>query len=222
MNIPIVTLDKIYVKPDEKNIFFLDCTRVSGSNKIISRKKESLNMQIIRVSNSLNGNEIILADDVVFSGNVLKNIINRFSIRGITVVGIISSICSSEAYEYFNRNLKYGLRTKFIMSEDVIDQICERDFYFGVAGSGIMINSEEGLCKAPYFKPYGDSCERASIPKEYENYFSTGCLERSLYLWDDVDNTRGSSTKISELPERIINTKSEDEVVKTLRRELRR
>ena len=58
------------------------------------------------------------------------------------------------------------------MSDDVIDQICERDFYFGIAGSGIMINTNNGLYKAPYFKPYGNPYERASIPVESEQYFS--------------------------------------------------
>ena len=108
------------------------------------------------------------------------------------------------------------------MLEDVIDQICERDFYFGVAGSGIMISTGDGMYKAPYFKPYGNPYERASIPLEYVDFFSRGCLERSLYLWEDMDNIRDSKTKILELPERIINTKENDEVVKTLKKEIKR
>ena len=108
------------------------------------------------------------------------------------------------------------------MSNDVIDQICERDFYFGIAGSGIMIRTDNGLYKAPYFKPYGNPNERASIPKEYENYFSKGCLERSIYLWEQIDLLRKENTKIKELPEKIINTKEDEEVVKTLKKELKR
>ena len=222
VNIPIVTLDKIYLDPDEQYIFFLDCTRVNGTNEIISRKSESLDSQIKRITEVLPSKEIILADDVVFSGSVLRSIIKRFSDYGIKVVGIISSICSYEGYEYFNKSLKYGIKTKVLMLEDVIDQICERDFYFGVAGSGIMISTGDGMYKAPYFKPYGNPYERASIPLEYVDFFSRGCLERSLYLWEDMDNIRDSKTKILELPERIINTKENDEVVKTLKKEIKR
>lgn len=222
VNIPIVTLDKIYLEPDEQYIFFLDCTRVNGTNEIISRKSESLDSQIKRITEVLPSKEIILADDVVFSGSVLRSIIKRFSDYGIKVVGIISSICSYEGYEYFNKSLKYGIKTKVLMLEDVIDQICERDFYFGVAGSGIMISTGDGMYKAPYFKPYGNPYERASIPLEYVDFFSRGCLERSLYLWEDMDNIRDSKTKILELPERIINTKENDEVVKTLKKEIKR
>ena len=222
VNIPIVTLDKIYLDPDEQYIFFLDCTRVNGTNEIVSRKSESLDSQIKRITEVLPSKEIILADDVVFSGSVLRSIIKRFRDYGIKVVGIISSICSYEGYEYFNKSLKYGIKTKVLMLEDVIDQICERDFYFGVAGSGIMISTGDGMYKAPYFKPYGNPYERASIPLEYVDFFSRGCLERSLYLWEDMDNIRDSKTKILELPERIINTKENDEVVKTLKKEIKR
>lgn len=222
VNIPIVTLDKIYLDPDEQYIFFLDCTRVNGTNEIVSRKSESLDSQIKRITKVLPSKEIILADDVVFSGSVLRSIIKRFRDYGIKVVGIISSICSYEGYEYFNKSLKYGIKTKVLMLEDVIDQICERDFYFGVAGSGIMISTGDGMYKAPYFKPYGNPYERASIPLEYVDFFSRGCLERSLYLWEDMDNIRDSKTKILELPERIINTKENDEVVKTLKKEIKR
>ena len=222
VNIPIVTLDKIYIKPDEKEIYFLDCTRIDGTNKIVSRKGENLNNQILRLSKQINSKKIILADDVVFSGNVLKNIIKRFNLLGIEVIEIISSICTKEAYDYFNSNIKYGIKTNYIMTEDVIDQICERDFYFGIAGSGIMINTKEGLYKSPYFKPYGNPYERASIPMEYEKYFSMGCLERSIYLWEEIDKLRKIKTKILELPEKIINTSENEEVIKTLKKELKK
>lgn len=221
MNIPIVTLDKIYIKPDQKNIYFLDCTRINNSNEIVPRKKERLDIQIKTLSNLLN-KEIILADDVVFSGNVLKNIINRFNAFGIKVVGIISSICTNESYLYFNKNLKYGIKANYILEDDVIDQICERDFYFGIAGSGIIIKSENGYYKAPYFKPYGNPYERASIPKEYENDFSIGCLNRSIYLWEEIEKLKKSKVLINELPEKIINTESEKEVIKTLKKEMKK
>ena len=222
MNIPIISLDKIFIKPDEKDIFFLDCTRINGTNKLISRRKETIEKQILRISKELNNNEIILADDVVYSGNVLKIIINMLNKQNIKVVRVIASISSNESYYYFNNNLKYGIESNYIMSDEVIDQICERDFYFGIAGSGIMIDTNNGLYKAPYFKPYGNPNKRASIPKEYEICFSKNCLERSTYLWEEIDKMKEKSTKISELPEKIINTNENEEVVKTLKKEIKR
>lgn len=222
MNIPIVSLDKIYIRPDEENIYFLDCTRVDGSGEVISRSDEALDDQINRLVKTINSKEIILADDVVFSGSVLRNIINRFNKLGVSVVGVISSICMVDAYQYFNENLKFGLRTNYILGEDVIDQICERDFYFGIAGSGIMVETDKGLYKAPYFRPYGNPVERASIPKESEDVFSKGCLRRSLYLWEEIERLKEVKVFMRDLPERIVNTDENDEVVKTLRMELKR
>ena len=221
-SIPIVTLDKIYINPDNKNIYFLDCTRINGKNQLVARNSESLKLQMIRLSKELKNKEILLADDVVFSGEVLKNIIEKFKVLGIQVVGVIAAICSNDAYIYFNDNLKYGIKTNYRMLNDVIDQICERDFYFGIAGSGILISTEKGLYKAPYFKPYGNPCERASIPIEYESYFSKACLERSIYLWEEIDKLKKLRTKIKELPEIIINTNKEEEVVKTLKKEVKK
>ena len=220
VNIPIVTLDKIFINVDDKDIFFIDCTRINRTNEITSRRGEQLDKQIERLSKVFDKKEIILADDVIFSGSVLKNIISRFNSYGVNVVGVIASITSRDAYSYFNSNLKYGVRANYIMDDSVIDQVCERDFYFGIAGSGIMINTDRGLLKAPYFLPYGNPNERASIPVDDMKEFSYKCLDRSKYLWEEIDKLKQIKTKISELPERIINTNSEDEVVKTLKKEM--
>ena len=107
------------------------------------------------------------------------------------------------------------------MDDSVIDQVCERDFYFGIAGSGIMIDAGNGLYKASYFLPYGNPNERASIPVENMKEFSYKCLERSISLWDEVDELKNLKTLISELLEKIININGSDEVVKTLKKEMK-
>lgn len=220
VDIPIVSLDKIYIDTNEDDICFLDCTRVSGSMELISRGKERLADQVIRIGNSISGKEIILADDVVFSGEALRKIIKMFECLGIKTVGVISSICCRDAYDYFSNNLRYGVLCNYLLENDVVDQICERDFYFGIVGSGIMVNDGNSLVKAPYFKPFGDPCGRASIPKEYELSFSKNCLIRSLNLWEDA--CRNNDLLIGDLPEKIVNTNASDSVIKVLRMEIDR
>ena len=39
--IPIVSLDKIYLNEDEENVIFLDCTRLNGSSKLVSRNNSN-------------------------------------------------------------------------------------------------------------------------------------------------------------------------------------
>ena len=218
MIIPIVSLDKIYIKPDEENIFYFDCTRIEGEDRITSRKQESIQEQVQRISKSVEGNKIILADDVVFSGSVLRKIIDYFMKEGIEVVGILASISTKDGYDYFNQNLEKGLKTNILLGEDVLDQICERDFYFGIAGSGILVKTDSGLVKAPYFEPFGNPNVRASIPLPDVKSFSKGCIERSIALWNEIDRLQGKKTCIGDLPEKIIGTNEDEEVVKVLKK----
>lgn len=221
-------MDKIYFKDYSNNNCFLDCTRIEGSRKLISRNNyneiNDVEIQIQEISNSLKAkgkNEIILVDDVVFSGEVLRNIIKQFDENNIIVIGIRASISTEESYKYFNENLEKGIKCGCLLGENVIDQICERDFYFGIAQSGISVyNDKREICKAPYFKPFGNPVVRASIPKEAENFFSNGCLMRSMYLWNLIENNTGKKVFIKDLPEKIINTDENERVLDILKKGL--
>lgn len=228
--IPIVSLDKIYLSIDNENILFLDCTRLDGSKELVSRNGlntfDSVAMQVKSISKYLldkGVRNIILADDVVFSGSVLKKVINLFNEQNIKVVGIRSAISTSSSYQLFNEVLPLGLKCGYLMSKQVIDQICERDFYFGIAGSGIStIGSNNTIYKAPYFIPYGDPVARASIPEKNKLDFSKNCLTRSIILWEEIERLSKREILINDLPEKITNTNEYDGVVKTLKKEWKR
>lgn len=223
--IPIVSLDKIYLNEDEENVIFLDCTRLNGSSKLVSRNNSndfsSVDEQVKKISEKLKVmglNQIILVDDVVFSGSVLSSVIELFKNNGISVIGIRSAVATTNSFKRFNNKLGLGLKCKYLLGEEVIDQICERDFYFGIPQSGISILEDGIIYKAPYFRPFGNPVERASIPKEYEDYFSKGCLKRSIWLWNEIERLSDKSFYISDLPEVIFNTSSDEKIVKVLKK----
>ena len=198
---------------------------MDNSSELVSRKqpndKYSVDNQINKLSElfrKMNLDQIILADDVVFSGSVLKTIINKFKANGIDVIGIRTCISTNESFTYFNQNLPLGLRCGYKMSDQVIDQICERDFYFGIAGSGISVVKNGEVFKAPYFKPYGNPVERSSIPTIEEQRFSLSCLRRSLELWQEIEILNKREILVKELPERIIDTNENDSVIQTLKK----
>ena len=170
---------------------------------------------------SINQKEIILADDVVFSGSVLRSIIQLFKENNIVVIGISTAIARKDSYDYFNSTLKLGINTNFLMEKDVIDQICERDFYFGIAGSGISVQTNTQVVKAPYFLPFGNQIERASIPQNAATYFSNSCITRSILLWQEIEKLSKRKIYIKDLPEQIQNTSPNDEVIKTLKKGLK-
>lgn len=204
---------------------FLDCTRLDGKKDLVSRRTpndlESVSRQIKEISSllkSIGESNIVLADDVVFSGSVLKTIIELFRLNNIEVVGISTCIAKEEAYNYFAYTLKEGIKTGYLMTEDVIDQICERDFYFGIAGSGISVLTNAEVVKAPYFLPFGNPIDRASIPKYYEEYFSKSCINRSIVLWKEIEILSKRKILIKDLPEKIQNTSPNEEVIKVLKK----
>ena len=107
------------------------------------------------------------------------------------------------------------------MEENVIDQICERDFYFGIAGSGISVLTGTTVVKAPYFIPFGNPVERASIPQNSATYFSNSCISRSITLWEEIEKLSKRKILIKDLPEQIQNTSPNDEVIKVLKKGLK-
>jgi len=228
--IPIVSLDKIYLSIDNKNIMFLDCTRLDGSKELVSRNRtytfNSVISQIKIISESLLNNgirDIILADDVVFSGSVLRTVTNLFNQYNVRVVGIRSAISTCSSYQLFNETLPLGIKCGYLISEQVIDQICERDFYFGIAGSGIsIVGNDNKIYKAPYFIPYGNPVARASIPEKNKITFSKNCLARSIILCEEIERLSKRKILIKDLPEIITNTNEFDGVVKTLKKEWER
>ena len=141
----------------------------------------------------------------------------------IDVIGIRSSISTNSSYETFNNELALGLKCGFLLEDGVIDQICERDFYFGIVQSGIsVVGSDNLIYKAPYFKPFGNPIERASIPEEFEKDFSIECIKRNITLWEEIEKLSGNTFYIKDLPEKIFNTEEDEEVVKTLKKGIRK
>ena len=205
---------------------FLDCTRLDGEKTIVSRINTNdlvnVDTQIKIISDKLNSigqKQIILADDVVFSGSVLRTVASKFNTNQIEVVGVRSCISTIDSYNYFNDILPLGLKCGYLLDKDVFDQICERDFYFGIAQSGILVRNFDGnLYKAPYFKPFGNPVERASVPDEYETVFSNGCIDRSLALWSEIEKLSNRKIFVSDLPEKINTVNEDNQVIKVLKR----
>lgn len=223
---PIVSLDRIYLSPKDNNILFLDCTRLDNSNELVSRINpndfKSVSKQIEYLSNYLLANnldEIIIADDVIFSGKVLQKLISLFAANKIKVIGARSAIATIEPFIYFNEILPLGLKCSYLLDKKVIDQICERDFYYGIAGSGISVLKNNQIYKSPYFLPFGNPVARASIPLEEQINFSKKCLEQNIYLWQEIESLSSKIIYNRDLPEKILNTKEDESVIKTLKKE---
>lgn len=222
---PIVSMDEIYVDCDNRQVFSLDCTRLTGSKELISRlnplDKNNVKKQVKKLADKFKRkdiNQVVLADDVVFSGSVIKQISDMFLEQDVFVVGVLTAISTEDAYIKYNKEMMLGLKCGYLMKKEVIDEICERDFYYGIAQSGMSKLVDGKIYKAPYFLPFGDPIERASVPEDKADYFSKSCIERSLVLLEEMQNRSKKTIYNYDLPEPILNTELEEEAVKTLRK----
>lgn len=215
-NTAVVSLDRVYFHGDPMTT--LDTTRMhdpislQASEVLGSRTTEPLSVQFDRVFRTLRSRNIIeveLLDDVVFSSGSISEVINRFGAGGFRVTKILSGITITKAKNAI-QSLFPNIEVASVLEYgEVIDEICERDFYLGIPLSGhtigkdgISLVPEEG---APYFFPCGDAHAWASIPKEHEQGWSSFCIRQSIKLWREVERLSGRVVHCHELPRKPRN-----------------
>lgn len=185
---PVVSLDRAYISPKQSNLIgFLDATRTVDSNLnntgLGSRALEiTLERQIGQLAAKQTGKVIALADDVIFEGKTMLQLVQKLRSKGVAVDAIYSGITIKEGKELLELN---GIRVdSLIVYDQVIDEICERDFVVGSPYSGRSVVNDKGITEgAPYLYPFGKPIEWASIPPEEAINFSLFALSQSLQLW---------------------------------------
>ncbi len=191
-SVPVVSLDRAYISPKQSNLIgFLDVTRTVDSNLnntgLGSRALEiTLERQIGQLATKQTGKVIALADDVIFEGRTMLQLVQKLRSKGVAVDAIYSGITIKEGKELLEQN---GIRVdSLIVYDQVIDEICERDFVVGSPYSGRSVVNGKGVVEgAPYLYPFGKPVEWASIPSEEAVSFSLFALYQSMQLWAKIE-----------------------------------
>lgn len=99
----------------------------------------------------------------------MKRIISLFSSAGIAIPLISTGIGIQDCINCLTSPNRSFLCLKTY--SEIIDEVCERDFYLGLPYSGrsLIGNNNIGF---PYFLPFGKLRDWASIPSEFQNDFS--------------------------------------------------
>jgi hypothetical protein len=136
----------------------------------------SIENQLDRVSSL--GDEVVLLDDVLFSGEMLSRLADNLEMRGVKIGVVATGIAIREGVDKLRaRGIEVIAAEIF---DNVDDEICERDFAV-VPGSGRRV--DELSANALYFdNKYGRPEQWASIPSIYSDTFCTNSLTRSLGL----------------------------------------
>lgn len=142
------------------------------------------------------GSEIIVADDVLFSGEMITWLADALEQRGVKIGGLVCGIAIQEGIEKLEtKNIDVAAIETF---DEVEDEICERDFAV-VPGSGRRIESV--AANALYFDPVnGKPTQWASIPANmvegfaYDSYMRSADLLQPNLRIADIGNFYGWGT----------------------------
>ena len=199
--LPVVTLDQVYCP----SVYGINLTRkvdLKGEDKgLYSRfgspsflkQLNDLKMKGIR--------QICLVDDVIFSGVLIERLIKVLSGFGITVPRVCAGIGIVEGIDRISKKKKIKIDCAKIY-DDVIDEVCERDFYLGIPYSGRSVVGD-GNISLPYFFPFGKPGRWASIPPTFEIEFSKFCINQTVSLFEEIEKVSSKQVCCSDINRKI-------------------
>lgn len=230
---PVISLDRAYFDADHPGIEgYIDVTRAvkeevdaEGNISFASAGVISPRPGFPPINDQLEAlrtpedSPITLLDDVIFSGEGAVDLANRLRAVGRPVAKIIAGIGIQEG---INRLQELGIEVECVRTyEEVIDEVCQRDFLAGVPMSGRTVFGENGNnWSAPYFLPYGNPENWASIPADQCAAFSRFCMQQSVDLWSEVEAASGRLVPAAALPRTLRGANGHASVTMLLQKHL--
>ena len=204
-DLPVVSLDQVYTFCGSS----LDLTRLVDQNGeeagYGSRNGDALSLpeKVRNLARNIVGGELVLVDDVMFSGAMYAHLIDLFRENGVRVPRVYAGVAIGEGI----RRMKtidcevFAVRTY----DEVIDEVCERDFMPGAPFSGRAVAGCRNV-GMPYLLPFGRPTAWASIPDANARSFS------SLFLRLSAEMYRVMRTRRRALPRDIYGLHGDEDV----------
>ncbi|MBP6098551.1 MAG: hypothetical protein KA477_01050 [Candidatus Levybacteria bacterium] len=164
----------------------------AGSDSILSQ---------FRQVKALGISQVALVDDVIFSGELMERVCNVLEKVGIDVPFVAAGIGIGDGVQKLSQNGRSVVCVREY--KEVIDEICERDFYPGVPLSGRRIRGKENI-GAPYILPFGNPVGWASIPEESKVIFSKFCLDQTIQLFGAIEEFSSKSVTCLDVERGVI------------------
>lgn len=216
---PVISLDRVYLNDSQNVVSYIDMTRAVDRefNDVgLYNRPGTLSLQEqIEKLETPQPSHVVLADDVIFTGDGVVKLAHELRLVGRPVVGIVAGIGIKEGVDAIEAS---GIEVSCVRTYDtVVDEVCQRDFLAGIPYSGRTIvdttaNYHE-LWSAPYFKPFGTPEEWASIQVDRVLDFSRFCLEHSIGLWNEVSCSSGIEIPSSAIPRQLRGMNENQELV---------
>lgn len=199
--LPAISLDRVYFE-SELNLEIARLVDRDGKDCGLGHRAGTppIAQQIKQLQ--MNGlREVVVVDDVVFTGALLERIVDLLSRIHIRVPLICAGVGIAEGINRIN-GTKREIRCVCTYDE-VVDEVCERDFYPGVPFSGRLLVGGDNI-GIPYLLPFGKPESWASIPSEHVTDFSRFCLHQTKTLFDEVERHSGKPVLCRNLGRKVV------------------
>ncbi len=214
----VISLERAYLEDSEIDGRIEITRKVDdwGEDIVIHGERNGTSRKILQFERLHGKKNLVLVDDVVFSGKTIINTINDLHYHQANVHSVVSAVGVKAGVDRLKKvtfgvsgmpdHLAVDCLEEF---DDISDQVCERDFYPGVPYSG---REHCGCDKAafPYILPFGKPGKWASIPEKEVRQFSALCLENTMALFREVEKINGIKISCSMLPRPIFGFPRDD------------
>lgn len=146
--------------------------------------------------------EIVLVDDVIFTGDLLEKVIHSLKKMGIRVPLVCTGVGIAEGIRRLD-SLSCKVHSVRTYGK-VIDEICERDFYPGVPLSGRLLAGKEDV-GVPYILPFGNPGKWASIPHEWQKVISRFCIQQTIKLFEEIERCSNKIVYCKDLQRKVVS-----------------
>jgi hypothetical protein len=210
-----VSLDRVYYSSE----IGLDLTRLVDKKRLskgLGRRADSSPLLTqFRALRDMGLEEVVLVDDVIFSGDMMRRTVELLTKMGIRTPVVCVGIGIAEGINQLNG---FGQEVYCVRKyEDVVDEICERDFYPGVPMCGRSLEGDENI-GVPCVLPFGKPTEWASIPVEWQESLSRFCIGQSIKLFEEIGRRSGREVTCQDLDRSVfLLPRDNTSVVKSLR-----
>ncbi|OGG47632.1 hypothetical protein A3D66_01240 [Candidatus Kaiserbacteria bacterium RIFCSPHIGHO2_02_FULL_50_9] len=144
--------------------------------------------------------EVVLVDDVIFSGDLIESVITSLKRCGVGVRAVYAAVGVANGV---NRVQQHVEKVRCIrLYRAVRDEVCERDFYPGVPFSGRSLVGGDNV-GLPYVLPFGNPVEWASIPQDCVDDFSRFCIRQTRTLFREIGRVSEREVRCCDLPRKV-------------------
>lgn len=195
-----VSLDRVYYRSEPS----LDITRLveeAGQDRGLGKRVGTVSLlKQFRALKESGVSEVVLVDDVIFTGDLIRRTGTLLERMGISVPMVCAGIGIAEGIEQLNG---FGQEVSCVREyKEVVDEICERDFYPGVPMCGRSLQGDENV-GVPYILPFGNPGKWASIPKEWQEPLSRFCIGQTIKLFEAIEASSGRVVECRDLERKV-------------------